>query len=117
VDPAIDQLAAALKSRHASVALAAARDILDRTGLGTVKPENEITDRDLKKLSTDELVVLDAIIRKAKGGRVPELLVAREQVREVARTLRAGKTRDRAYPFCPRTRSICCDGRYPAALI
>jgi hypothetical protein len=51
----------------------------------------------LKKLSTDEVILLEAITRKATGKRVPELLVAREQVREVARRLRAGKTGDLAY--------------------
>jgi hypothetical protein len=73
VDPAIDQLAKALKSTNQSVVVAAARDILDRNGLKNVKREIQHTTLDLRKLSTDELVLLSAISRKASGGRVPEL--------------------------------------------
>jgi hypothetical protein len=52
---------------------------------------SKINDTDLKKLSTDEQAVLDVLTRKRGGKRVPELLAACEQVRELARTLRTGK--------------------------
>ena len=84
VDPAIDQLAKALRSENASVAVTAARDILDRNGLKRISSPPETRALDLQKLSTDELVVLDAITRKARGQPIMELAAARLVIRELA---------------------------------
>jgi hypothetical protein len=86
IDSAIDQLASALRSKNASVALAAARDILDRNGLKTVRREPVNQPLDLKKLSTDELIVLNAITRKARGQPVRELAAACVLTKELARS-------------------------------
>jgi hypothetical protein len=87
IDPAIDQLAAAMvetRKRRAG----RGQDHPGSERLKNVKPKVEVlNDTHLKKLSTDELVLLEAITRKASGKRVPQLLVACEQVRELARTL------------------------------
>jgi hypothetical protein len=48
-----------LRSENASVALAAAREILDRAGLKSVARPTEEKALDFRKLSTEELVVLD----------------------------------------------------------
>ena len=64
--------------------MTAARDILDRNGLKRISSPPETRALDLQKLSTDELVVLDAITRKARGQPIMELAAARLVIRELA---------------------------------
>jgi hypothetical protein len=91
VDPAIDQLAMVLRSGKPSIAAAAARDILDRAGLKRIDHLLKEKPLDLRKLSTDELIVLEAITRKARGQVARELTEARELTRELAHQLRRGR--------------------------
>jgi hypothetical protein len=58
---------------------------------------------DLKKLSTEELVVLEAIARKARGQTVKELTDAREVTRELAHQLRGNRHSARGQGNAPRS--------------
>jgi hypothetical protein len=57
---------------------------------------------DFRKLSTDELIVLEAIARKARGQTVKELTDARELTRELAHQLGGNRYSARGQGNAPR---------------